>query len=72
MPSWHHPAMSVIYLVRHGQASFGTDNYDQLSATGRQQVKLLGAYFAELGEPIDRIYSGALYRQRADRERESW
>jgi broad specificity phosphatase PhoE len=65
MPPWHHPAMSVIYLVRHGQASFGTDNYDQLSATGREQVQLLGAYFADLGEPIDRIYSGALHRQRA-------
>jgi broad specificity phosphatase PhoE len=56
--------MSVIYLVRHGQASFGTDNYDQLSAVGRQQSTILGEYFAALGEPIDRIYSGDLNRQR--------
>jgi broad specificity phosphatase PhoE len=55
--------MSTIYLVRHGQASFGTDNYDQLSGTGREQVRQLGKYFAELGEPIDRIYSGGLRRQ---------
>ncbi len=55
--------MSTIYLVRHGQASFGTDNYDQLSATGREQVRQLGSYFAGLGEPIDRIYSGSLRRQ---------
>lgn len=55
--------MSTIYLVRHGQASFGTDNYDQLSATGREQVRHLGAYFAGLGERIDRIYSGSLRRQ---------
>ncbi|HEY0681691.1 MAG TPA: histidine phosphatase family protein [Steroidobacter sp.] len=55
--------MSTIYLVRHGQASFGTDNYDQLSATGRAQVRHLGAYFAALGERIDRIYSGSLRRQ---------
>jgi broad specificity phosphatase PhoE len=55
--------MSTIYLVRHGQASFGTDNYDQLSATGREQVRHLGRYFAELGERIDRIYSGSLQRQ---------
>nr|WP_298723744.1 histidine phosphatase family protein [uncultured Steroidobacter sp.] len=55
--------MSTIYLVRHGQASFGTDNYDQLSATGREQARQLGKYFAELGEPIDRIYSGSLRRQ---------
>jgi broad specificity phosphatase PhoE len=56
--------MSTIYLIRHGQASFGTDNYDQLSTTGREQVRILGAYFAETGERIDRIYSGALLRQR--------
>lgn len=56
--------MSTLYLVRHGQASFGTDNYDQLSATGREQVKLLGEHFAESGERIDRIYTGNLQRQR--------
>lgn len=56
-------AMSTLYLVRHGQASFGTDNYDQLSATGQEQVRQLGAYFASLGERIDRIYSGSLQRQ---------
>ncbi|WP_129642747.1 histidine phosphatase family protein [Peristeroidobacter agariperforans] len=55
--------MSTIYLVRHGQASFGTDNYDQLSATGREQVGQLGSYFAGLGERVDRIYSGSLRRQ---------
>ena len=57
--------MSVIYLIRHGQASFGTDNYDQLSAVGREQSAILGSYFASLGEPIDRIYTGSLARQRA-------
>ncbi|HEY6643499.1 histidine phosphatase family protein [Povalibacter sp.] len=56
--------MSTLYLVRHGQASFGTDNYDQLSARGRQQAQLLGEYFADSGERIDRIYSGTLQRQR--------
>jgi broad specificity phosphatase PhoE len=56
--------MSVIYLIRHGQASFGTDNYDQLSALGREQSALLGSYFAALGEPIHGIYSGTLERQR--------
>ena len=56
--------MSVIYLIRHGQASFGTDNYDQLSALGREQSAILGSYFAALGEQIDRIYTGSLARQR--------
>jgi broad specificity phosphatase PhoE len=55
--------MSTLYLVRHGQASFGTDNYDQLSATGREQAQQLGLYFAGFGERIDRIYSGTLRRQ---------
>jgi broad specificity phosphatase PhoE len=60
--------MSTLYLVRHGQASFGTDNYDQLSKVGREQVALLGQFFAEAGEKIDRIYSGSLQRQRETAE----
>jgi len=60
--------MSTIYLVRHGQASFGTDNYDRLSATGREQVRLLGQFFAESAERIDRIYTGGLQRQRETAE----
>ena len=55
--------MSTLYLVRHGQASFGTDNYDRLSVTGREQAHELGRYFAGLGERIDRVYSGSLRRQ---------
>jgi broad specificity phosphatase PhoE len=55
--------MSTLYLVRHGQASFGSGNYDQLSALGREQVQVLGSYFTSLGEGIDRIYSGTLQRQ---------
>jgi broad specificity phosphatase PhoE len=56
--------MSFLYLIRHGQASFGTDNYDRLSATGAQQVQHLGEYFVEAGIRVDRIYSGGLNRQR--------
>ena len=56
--------MSVIYLIRHGQASFGTANYDQLSAVGREQSAILGSYFAALNEPIHGIYTGTLERQR--------
>lgn len=36
--------MSVIYLVRHGQASFGSDDYDRLSTIGREQAQALGEY----------------------------
>jgi broad specificity phosphatase PhoE len=55
--------MSTIYLIRHGQGSFGRDNYDQLSETGRKQVRMLGAHLAEAEERIDGIYSGSLNRQ---------
>jgi broad specificity phosphatase PhoE len=60
--------MSVIYFVRHGQGSFGTDNYDQLSAIGQEQSRLVGEHFAEMGEKIDRVYSGTLNRQRQTAE----
>ena len=60
--------MSVIYLVRHGQGSFGTANYDKLSPLGCEQSRLLGAHFAELGERLDHIYSGNLERQRETAE----
>lgn len=33
-------------LVRHAQASFGADDYDQLSARGERQAELLGAWVA--------------------------
>ena len=34
--------MAVIRLIRHGQASFGLKNYDQLSDLGVQQSRVLG------------------------------
>lgn len=55
--------MSELILVRHGQASFGKDNYDQLSDQGRQQVAHLAAHWEALGDRFDAIYSGTLQRQ---------
>ncbi|WDD90981.1 histidine phosphatase family protein [Burkholderia sp. FERM BP-3421] len=54
--------MAELYLVRHGQASFGTDNYDRLSALGEQQGLWLGEYFARQGIGFDRVISGTLQR----------
>jgi len=34
--------MSAIYLIRHGQASFASQEYDELSALGQQQARVLG------------------------------
>jgi broad specificity phosphatase PhoE len=55
--------MSVLYVVRHGQASFFTDNYDQLSPKGVEQSRLLGKYWVENCVEIDEVYSGSLARQ---------
>ncbi|UTA47314.1 histidine phosphatase family protein [Simiduia sp. 21SJ11W-1] len=54
--------MSELYLVRHGQASFGQANYDQLSPLGTQQGQLLGEYFKARGIQFDRIVSGNMAR----------
>ncbi len=56
--------MSVLYLVRHGQA--GTrDNYDALSEVGRTQALLLGEHFRAQGIHFSAVYSGSLARQKA-------
>lgn len=56
--------MATIYVVRHGQASFGAENYDQLSDLGRQQARVVGEYFRDCGITLDAAYSGDLSRQR--------
>lgn len=60
--------MSTIYLIRHGQGSFGTHDYDRLSPLGREQARLIGEHFAATGEKLDRIYTGSLRRQRETAE----
>lgn len=55
--------MATIYLVRHGQASFGKDNYDQLSATGWEQGRVLGRWLADQFHP-GAIFGGNLQRHR--------
>lgn len=57
--------MSVILLVRHGQASFGTDDYDRLSDHGRVQARLLGASLAAHGVTPSVLIAGNMARQRA-------
>ena len=56
--------MGSIYLIRHGQASFGADDYDVLSATGVRQAQVLGEHLAGLGLRLDRCLAGDLQRQR--------
>jgi broad specificity phosphatase PhoE len=54
--------MSVLRLVRHGQASFGKRNYDALSKTGHQQARILGEALAHRGTAPDLIISGEMRR----------
>jgi broad specificity phosphatase PhoE len=57
--------LSTLHLIRHGQASFGTHDYDRLSNLGEQQVRHLRDHYARTGQRLDLIYSGRLKRQRA-------
>ncbi|MCA0145227.1 histidine phosphatase family protein [Blastococcus sp. LR1] len=56
--------MPLICLVRHGQASFGADDYDVLSELGREQARCVGEELRrrELRDPL--VVSGTLRRQR--------
>jgi broad specificity phosphatase PhoE len=56
--------MGVLILVRHGQASFGADDYDVLSETGWEQSRLLGRYLAERDVTPDVVLHGDLRRHR--------
>jgi len=56
--------MGHLYLVRHGQASFGAENYDQLSPLGQQQSVRLGQYWRDKGLTFDTVLTGTLQRQR--------
>ena len=55
--------MSMLALVRHGQASFFSDNYDQLSPLGEQQARLLGEYWVRRGVQFDEVFTGPRVRQ---------
>ena len=55
--------MALLFLVRHGQASFGTADYDRLSELGRQQSRWLGEYFGERAVRFKRVVAGTLRRQ---------
>ena len=54
--------MGTLYMVRHGQASFGAADYDQLSDLGRRQSVRLGEWFAANGIRIDGLIAGTLKR----------
>jgi broad specificity phosphatase PhoE len=54
--------MGQLYLIRHGQASFGAEDYDNLSELGHQQAERLGAYFKKKNLQFDAVITGTLRR----------
>ncbi len=56
--------MGQVYLVRHGQASFGAADYDQLSPLGVEQARVLGRWFAQCGLQFSRAITGNLKRHK--------
>ena len=56
--------MGAIYLVRHGQASFGAEDYDALSPRGFAQSTVVGAELLRRNVSFSQVRSGTLARQR--------
>lgn len=54
--------MGTLYLVRHGQASFGAQDYDQLSPLGERQCHALGQHLAQRGLRFEAVLRGSLRR----------
>jgi broad specificity phosphatase PhoE len=55
--------VGVLVLLRHGQASMGTADYDKLSELGHRQARAAGARLARADLSIGQVWSGALARQ---------
>lgn len=60
--------MSILLLVRHGQASFGRQDYDALSDLGHEQARILGRALAARGVLPDVIVRGDMRRHRETAE----
>ncbi len=55
---------SELFLVRHAQASFGSDDYDRLSALGHRQARWLGEHFRSRDLAFDHVVCGRMVRHR--------
>jgi broad specificity phosphatase PhoE len=56
--------MGTLHLVRHGQASFGSDDYDRLSPLGERQCAALGEWMQQRGLRFEGVLRGTLRRHR--------
>lgn len=57
------PPVGRLLLVRHGQASFGAEDYDVLSPVGHEQAAAVGRHLAAAGVVPDVVLAGGLRRQ---------
>jgi len=55
--------VGVLLLLRHGQGSMGTSDYDKLSELGLRQSRSVGTRLASVAPGIGQVWSGALVRQ---------
>lgn len=60
--------MSALYLVRHGQAAFGTDDYDRLTPLGAEQCRALARHWRSIGRPAPLVFAGTMQRHRQSAE----
>jgi broad specificity phosphatase PhoE len=60
--------MANIYLIRHGQASFGSHNYDNLSNLGRTQARLLAEHFNQRAIRPNHVICGNMTRHQQTRD----
>src|SRR5947209_7842624 len=54
--------MSILTLVRHGQASYMSEDYDKLSPLGERQARKLGQYLVHHQIVFDRVFLGPATR----------
>jgi broad specificity phosphatase PhoE len=54
--------MSTLYLIRHGQASFGSREYDKLSKPGSLQSRVCAEHILKRNIRLSAIYTGAMAR----------
>ncbi len=54
--------MSILTLVRHGQASYMSEDYDNLSPLGELQSRKLGEFWVRHNIAFDRVFRGPAKR----------
>ncbi|MEJ7605654.1 MAG: histidine phosphatase family protein [Bryobacteraceae bacterium] len=54
--------MSLLTLIRHGQASYMSEDYDRLSGIGQEQARKIGVFWARHRWTFDQVFYGPAKR----------